>query len=159
MAKGMLEILIESSKQGIDLLPLSLTFNTAVLFGGSAGTSEINQLQKLQNRAAGIIKSSSFDTPSRPLIEGLGWKSNGELISDECKKMVFKALNELAPQCLCNFFIKNSQCPSHNLRNTETSLRLTNGQKCFSFRGAWLWNSLPAQSKKTTSDSLKRNLV
>ena len=31
---------------------------------GCAGSTEINQLQKLQNRAARIITNSSFDTPS-----------------------------------------------------------------------------------------------
>ena len=70
--------------------------------------------------------------------------------------MVFKSLNELAPQYLCNLFTKNSQCSSRNLRNTETDLRLPKkksaiGQKCFSFRGAKLWNSLPAESKKASS--------
>ena len=29
--------------------------------------------------------------------------------------------------------------------------RSANGQKCFSFRGAKLWNSLPAESKKASS--------
>ena len=48
------------------------------------------------------------------------------------------------------------QCSSRNLRNTETDLRLpkkksANGQKCFSFRGAKLWNSLPAESKMAYS--------
>ena len=33
---------------------------------GCAGSSEINQLQKLQKRAARIITNSSFDAPSRP---------------------------------------------------------------------------------------------
>ena len=50
--------------------------------------------------------------------------------------MVFKSLNDLAPQYLRNLFTKNSACSSRNLRNTETDLRLpkkrsANGQKCF----------------------------
>ena len=44
-----------------------------------AGTTEINRLQKLQNRAARIVtNSSSFDTPSNQLIEKLGWKTINE---------------------------------------------------------------------------------
>ena len=39
---------------------------------GCAGSTDINQLQKLQNRAARIIRNSNFDTPSRPLITELG---------------------------------------------------------------------------------------
>ena len=40
---------------------------------GCAGSTDTNQLQKLQNRAARIITNSSFDIPSRPLIAELGW--------------------------------------------------------------------------------------
>ena len=88
------------------------------------GSTEINRLQKLQNRAARLITNSSFDAPSRPLIEGLGWKTIEELISYESKIMVFKSPNELASQYLCNLFTRNSQCSSPNFRNTETDLRL-----------------------------------
>ena len=123
---------------------------------GCAGSTDINQLQKLQNCAARITTNSSFDTPSRPLITELGWKTVEELIGNESKTMVFKPLNDLAPQYLCNLFTKNSACPSRILRSTETDLRLpkkrsANGQKCFSFRGAKLWNSLPAESKTASS--------
>ena len=123
---------------------------------GCAGSTDINQLQKLQNCAARITTNSSFDTPSRPLITELGWKTIDELIDNETKAMVFKSLSDLAPQYLCNLFTKISACSSRSLRNTETDLRLpkkrsANGQKCFSFRGAKLWNSLPAESKKASS--------
>ena len=123
---------------------------------GCAGSSEINQLQKLQKRAARIITNSSFDAPSRPLIEELGWQTVDQLISSESKTMVFKSLNELAPQYLCDLFTRNSHCSSYSLRNTGIDLRLpmkrsNNGQKCFSYRGAKLWNSLSAESKQATS--------
>ena len=36
---------------------------------GVAGTSEVNHLQKLQNRAARIITNSRYDTPSNTLIK------------------------------------------------------------------------------------------
>ena len=125
---------------------------------GCTGSTETNQLLKLQNRAARIITNSSSDTPSRPIIVelGWGWKTIEELIDNESKTMVFKSLNDLVPQYLCNLFTRNSACSFHNLRSTETDLRLpkknsANGQKCFSFRGAKLWNSLPAESKMRSS--------
>ena len=131
---------------------------------GCAGSTEINQLQKLQKRAARIVTKSSYDAPSRPLIEGLGWKTIQELIQNESETMVFKSLNGLAPQYLCNLFTKNSECSSRSLRNTETDLRLpmkktANGQKCFSFRGAKLWNGLSAESKQASSLSLFKQLI
>ena len=108
---------------------------------GRCGPSEINQLQKLENRAAKIV--TSFDTPSRPLIERLAWRTIEQLISNESKTVVFKSLNELAPQYLSSLFKRNSQCSTRCLRNTETDLRVpkktsANGQKCFSLRGAKL---------------------
>ena len=123
---------------------------------GCAGSSEINQLQKRQKRAARIITNSSFDAPSRPLIEKLGWKTVDQLISSESKTMVFKSLNELAPQYLCDLFTRKSLYSSYSRLNTGTDLRLpmkrsTNGQKCFSYRGAKLWTSLSAESKQATS--------
>ena len=123
---------------------------------GRAGSTDINQLQELQNRAARIITNSRFDTQSRPLIAELGWQTIEELIDNECKIMVFKSLNDLAPYYLCNLFTKISACSSHNLQSTETDLRLpkkksANGQKCFSYRGAKIWNSLPSESKTASS--------
>ena len=90
---------------------------------GGAGSTEINQLRKLQKRAARIITNSSFDAPCRPLIELLGWKTVDELIAGESRTMVFKSLNELAP-CLCDLFTRNSLCSFYSLRNTGTDLRL-----------------------------------
>ena len=90
------------------------------------------------------------------LLKGLGWKTVEELASGESKTMVCKSLNELAPQYLCDLFTRNSSCSSYSLRDTGTNLRLpmkrsANGQRCFSYRGAKLWNSLSAESKQATS--------
>ena len=90
---------------------------------GCTGTTEINRLQKLQNRAARIVTISSFDTPSNHLIEKLGWKTINELIDIESKTLVFKGLNELAPPYLSSLFRKNSQSTSYKLPNTSTDLR------------------------------------
>ena len=131
---------------------------------GCAGSTELNQLQKLQNRAARIITNSSFDTPSRPLIDQLGWKTIEQLVASESKTMVFKSLHELAPQYLCDLFTRNSKCSSYVLRNSETDLRLpmkksSNGQKCFSYRGAKAWNDLPADTKQASSlNSFKKSI-
>ena len=79
-----------------------------------------------------------------------------ELAAGESKTMVFKYLNELAPQYLCELFTRNSSCSSYSLRNTGTDHKLplkrsANGQRCFSYRGVKLWNSLSAESKQATS--------
>ena len=129
---------------------------------GCCGTTD--QLQKLQNRAARIVTNSSFDSPSRPLIVSLGWKTIRELVDEESRSMVYKSLNGLAPQYMRNLFTRNSSCNSRSLRNTATDLRLpmktsANGQKCFSFRGAKLWNSLPAETKQASSINTFNHLL
>lgn len=126
---------------------------------GCAGLTEINHLQKLQNRAARIMTNSSFDAPSKPIIERLGWNTIQDLIENESQTMVFKSLNGLAPEYLCGLFTKNCEHSSYTLRNTENDLRLplkktTGGQKSFSFRGAKTWNSLSFESKQASSLSL-----
>ena len=57
--------------------------------------TDLNQLQKLQNRAARIVSNSSYDAPSKPLLQKLEWKTMLDLIGDETKMMVFKSLNDL----------------------------------------------------------------
>ena len=67
---------------------------------GCCGTTDIDQLQKLQNRAARIVKNSSFDAPSMPLIGKLGWKTVHELIDQDSRLTVCKSINGLPPQYL-----------------------------------------------------------
>ena len=57
-------------------------------------------LQKLQNRAARIVTGSSCDAPSEPLRKELGWLSVKEMIVKETSTMMYKSLNDLAPQYL-----------------------------------------------------------
>ena len=100
---------------------------------GCCGLTEINQLQKLQNRAARIITGSRFDAPGLPLAKRLGWKKIDELISSESNIMVFKSLHGLAPQYMRNIFTKTFKLTSRNLRNSATDQRIpkkksTNGQ-------------------------------
>ena len=53
----------------------------------STDSTEINQLQNLLNCGARIVTNSSY-TPSRPVIESLGWKTIHELIQNESETMV-----------------------------------------------------------------------
>ena len=64
---------------------------------GCCGVAEKNHLQKLQNRAARILKNSSFDAPGIPLVRRLGWKTTEEPIAHESELMVLKSIHGLAP--------------------------------------------------------------
>ena len=117
---------------------MSPTFDTAVLSGAvldlqtstSCKSSKIVLLESLQTAASIHLADN--------LLWGGGvrWKTIEEIMGNESKTMVFKSLNGLALQYLCNLFTKNSACSSSNLLNTETDLRLPkknsgNGQNAF----------------------------
>ena len=105
---------------------------------GVCGLTELQQLQKLQNRAARIITGSNFDAPSKP---------------------------GLAPQYLFDMLVANYSEATYNLRNTATDLKLpkrtsSNGQKGFSYKGSKMWNSLPTESKLAPNlASFKKSLM
>ena len=121
---------------------------------GVAGVSAINKLQKLQNRAARIVTSSAYDASVLPIIRKLGWPTINELIESETLKMVYKSVNGQAPTYLAEMFIRLSDSSKRQLRNTKTDLTIPRrksafGQKCFSYKGAKLWNDLSTEVKSS----------
>ena len=125
---------------------------------GCCRKTEIDRLQKLQNRAAHIVNNSSYDAPSVPLIWSFGWETIDDLINQEIKAIASKSVNNLALHYLIDLFTRNSHSSSHNLRNTDSKVQIlkkktSNGQKCFSYRGAKVWNSLRRHAKQGSSIS------
>ena len=84
------------------------------------------------------------------IIRKLGWPTINELIESETLKMVYKSVNNQAPIYLTEMFVRLSDACKRELRNTETDLAVPRrkcrksafGQKCFSYKGAKLWNDL-----------------
>ena len=70
--------------------------------------------------------------------------------------MVYKSLNELAPENLGNIFYKLSDVHTRILRDTKCNLavpkmRTAYGQKSFAYRGAKAWNKLDSEMKLAPS--------
>ena len=80
---------------------------------GSSDSGTLLQLQKLQNRAARKLTNSAFDAPSSPLIKKLGWMSIADMISFKVKQLVFKFLNNLAPQYIYATSFKETLIAAH----------------------------------------------
>ena len=55
---------------------------------GNAGVTVIENLQKLQNRAAKLVTNSPFDAPALPVVRALQWPTVRELNDFESQKMV-----------------------------------------------------------------------
>ena len=73
---------------------------------GSCGTTRLDKLQKLQNRAARIVTNTDFDTSAAPLIQVLGWSTVETLILRETSTIAFTFLNNPAPEYLSGCFSK-----------------------------------------------------
>ena len=117
-----------------------------------AAKRSLKDNKKLQNRAARILTSSSYDADARYLLQ-LGWK---DLITQrQIQVLVFKALNDLAPDYLSSMFTERSTS-GYVLRDSTNKLNVplprTNYLKrSFSYRGATLWNSLPCNLRQEKS--------
>ena len=123
---------------------------------GCCGATKLKTLRKLQNRAARIVTGSPCDTPAAPLLQLLRWPSIEKLINRETCTMVYKSLNELAPENLGNIFYKLSDVHTRVLRDTKSTLavlkmRTAYGQKSFAYRGAKAWNKLDSEMKLAPS--------
>ena len=81
-----------------------------------------NKLQKLQNRAAKVLTSSSYDTNADYLFERLGWKKLGSQRRITKAIMVYKSLNGLAPGYLSNMFVDGNSITNYALRDTSNKL-------------------------------------
>ena len=116
------------------------------------------RLLKQQKRAARIILDvkKPTDTPSPDLFAKLNWLSFDKRIILQRGTLVYKSLNNLAPDYLCNIFTKLKDTRSRITRaftNDKLALqrkfRLAVGQKSFLYRGTHLWNSLPLEITKS----------
>ena len=105
------------------------------------------KLQKLQNRAAHILTSSSYDANADDLCQTRLAKLN---LQRELKTatIVYKSLNGLALDYLKSMFTDQSAISTYSFRNCEGKLAVllprTNFLKnSFNYNGAEMWNSLP----------------
>ena len=120
-----------------------------------------SRLQCLQNRATRII--ARRDSTSE-VLKTLGWP-NVEAIRKRNKSiLVYKCLNDLVPQYLCDYFSRNHSFHRYNTRRREdihpSRPKLSPGKRIFRYSGAILFNSLPETYKRAASlEALKRLLM
>ena len=83
-------------------------FDHCSIVWGNCGKTLSEKLQKLQNRAARILTSSSYDADASYLLQQLGWKDLIAQRQIQLGLMVLKALNDLVPDYLYSKFTKSS---------------------------------------------------
>ena len=130
-------------------------FDYCSLVWGNCGKTLSNKLQKLQNRAARVITSSSYDVDVDSLFHNLSWKELHTQRQIRKAFMVFKSLNGLVPEYLTSKFVTRNVSNSA-LRDSANKLvfpfpRTNYMKNIFSYSGATLWNSLPYNIRESSS--------
>ena len=138
-------------------------FDYCSLVWGNCGKTSSNKLQKLQNRAARVITSSSYDVDVDSLFHKLSWKELHSQRQIQTALMVFKSLNGLAPEYLTSKFATRN-VSNYTLRDSANKLvtfpRTNYMKSSFSCSGATLWNSLPCNIRESSSlNQFLRNTV
>ena len=131
---------------------------------GCLGKTLAAKLQKLQNRAFRIITRENYSTRSADMLNKLGIPNLEKRRMQQLSILMYKVKNRSVPDYLCDMFTNVGDVHDHNTRQSETNLTLpkpkTNNMKnAISYRGAEVWNCLPASLKSSTSiNHFKSNL-
>ena len=132
--------------------------------GGNYGISLSEKLQKLQNRAAGILMSASHECNVDDLFRALGWPTHKHQRLVSTSIMMYKTVHGMTPEYLRSRFVSRDDITSYRLRNTENKLALPQPRtsyltRSFSYSGAKLWNSLSHDLRSAASlNDFKRKL-
>ena len=119
------------------------------------GLSE--RLQKLQNRAARVIMNLNNEHGQSILArKSLGWVTLEERRAQLKARLMYKIVNGLAPQRLCEAFRKVNEIHEYELRGSSTKLHIPRPKteflkNSFQYSGAKLWNKIPEEIRNSTS--------
>ena len=119
--------------------------------------SDIDRLQRIQNRAARIISNARKYDHVSPLLKQLHWLPVHKRIMYKVSLFVYKSMYNLIPSYISSLFcpIQQSRYP---LRSRSDPLLLQiprinskKGQQNIIFSGPTIWNSLPLSIRSCTS--------
>ena len=118
------------------------------------GLSE--KLQRLQNRAARILMSASYDSNLDDLFRALGWRRLYYQRLEQKSILMYKTLHGMTPDYLRSRFVYRDNVSAYRLRNTENKLVLPQPRtdylkRSFLYSGAQLWNNLPVDLRQASS--------
>jgi len=124
----------------------------------------IENLQKLQNRAARIISGKTYDIRSCEILADLGWRPLVERMKFKKAMFMYNIKHNNSNEPMKNMFeISNNEL--HNLRSNAVNFHIPKPKtnfmkKSISYSWALLWNSLPSAAKEqgTTINQFKNIL-
>ena len=123
----------------------------------------LDRLQKVQNRAARLISLTKNKQPISPVLYELHWLPVRERINFKVSCMIYKCLNDKAPEYLKE--LVQVYTPARQLRSMNKNLlvvppdRIALSDRAFSVGGAKLWNSLIPETRASKDlSAFKRSL-
>ena len=148
---------IKKAKEFVDRNTLVLIYNALVQphfdycceAWDVLGKTLSDRLQKLQDRAARIIMNFKNESGQSLLARNsLGWINLEERRAHIKAKLMYKSINNLAPERLSNLFQNSNTIYDYDLRGSSTRLCLPRPKaefmkKSFSYNGAYVWNHIP----------------
>ena len=122
---------------------------------GNCSKTNLNSIQKLQNKYARLVLNANFYTSQCSLMTTLSWQPVEHRIKYQYCLTVYKILNNLAPSYLEKLI--NRLNPSYSTRYSENSSLLVPHPKTeykkrsFSYTGSLLFNKLPITVQQSHS--------
>jgi len=152
---------LETSKKLYNALILPLLEFNCVVWSNTTETN-LNRVQKLQNRAARIILRCPFRTHVDDMLKVLKWQRCNKRYDYHKSVLMYKCVNRLVPNYLNNIFISNNTLHEHNTRGSKNLFIHGTGNESakrkFSYQGSLMWNQIPIHIKEcATVQSFKRN--
>ena len=130
---------------------------------GNSKQVYVKKILTLQKRAARIILSKPFKTPSKEMFKTLNWLTFENRCKYHTAIIVYKALNDLTPSYIKDI-VKISTNEKYNLRSTSRQdiahvrYNTLYKKQSFTFYSIHVWNILPQCIRKaSTVNTFKRN--
>ena len=144
------------------ILPI---FDYGCMIWGRCTTANTQRLLKLQKQAGRIILKADILTPSQRMFSKLRWLSFPRRVQYHTCVMVYKALNNLAPEYINDMFTKVPDTHNRNTRSVDQELlripsfKTSLYENSFSVSAARLWNTVPLDIRMSSSfETFKRSV-
>ena len=137
----------------IHLSPANLTI--AIHFTLASHKTNLNKLQRIQNSLARVITNTSKYQHITPTLKKLHWLPIKQRIDYKICLLTYKTLTNQQPTYLYN----SLSFPSHSVSTRSSDslvlsipyVRSSLGKRAFSVIGPRLWNSLPPDTRNSSS--------
>ena len=133
---------------------------------GNSSCKNINQVQRLQNLGARTVKNNYdyITVRGKDLVKQLGWHSCEDRYKYMVSNLMFKSINNLASNYLCDQITMMRDIVPYETRSTLNNdvyvpkCKNEKIKQSFIYNGATIWNKLPNKVKECkTLNSFKYN--